>query len=213
MNPWVDPNPPGPSLGPTTAARLATWRALLAMGRRGLDEGRALQANLTALDALGPAPRSTLLAAPPPNLATRAQAAAGLETWRGKLQEHLDASAAITAGRARAEPTGLFDLDVESTSGAVAGLGAFPILAAIVAGGVAIVAGTWAYVHTLREHQHQRIAALIEKGRDVAPLVAVANPPPETTRAIASITTPIAVAAGVLGVAMLAQQWGRGKRS
>ncbi len=208
MNPWADPNPPGPTLGPTVAARLATWRALLAMAKQASDEGRVIQARLVALDALGPAPRTSLVPIPP-NLLGRAQAEAGLERGRTLLQQHQDASAAIAAKRAHVEPTGLYDLDVLSANGGVSGLGALPLLAAIVVGGVAIVAGTWAYVNTLREHQHQRIAALIEQGRDVAPLLAVTNPPPETTRAIASVTTPIAVAAGVLGVAMLAKHWKR----
>jgi len=208
VNLWATPTPPGPKLGPTVVARLATWRGLLAMGKQASDEGRAIQARLAALDALGPAPRPTLVPIPQ-GLLSRAQAEAGLERGRAILQQHLDASAAVAAGRARVEPIGLYDLDVESADGGVSGLGALPLLAAIVVGGVAIVAGTWAYVNTLREHQHQRIAALIEQGRDVAPLLAVTNPPPETTRAIASITTPIAVAAGVLGVALIAKHWKR----
>lgn len=214
MNLGIDPIPTGPiTLGPTTSARLATWRALVAMGKRALDEGRAIQANLTALDALGPAPQTKLIAVAPNLRPTRAQAEAGLASLAATLKKHLDASAAVSAGRARVAPVGLYDLDVEGAGGGLSGLGAFPILAAIVVGGIAIVSGTWAYVSTLREHQHQRIAALIEQGKDVAPLLAVTNPPPETTRAIASITTPIAVAAGVLGVAMLAQHFGKAKRA
>lgn len=207
MSLGIDPIPPGPiRVGPSVVARLATWRGLLAATQQALNQGRAVQARLVALDRLAP-PTD-----PPPGAEPRAKAEAELERIGRELQKHQDASAAVAAGRAIAVPAGLYDLDVQGSGsgGGVSGLGAvWIVLAAIVVGGLAIYEGTRAYVKTLEDHQIKRIADLIQQGKDVSPIVSAMNPPPTTTKGIASITTPIAIAGGVLGLALLARSWKR----
>ena len=207
MSLGIDPIPPGPVLGPTVAARLATWRGLLAGATRQLEHGRAVRARLGSLDAIG-AP-----SAAPAGVEPRAAAEAGLERVALDLRKHQDASDAIAQGRAVAVPNGLYDLDAQSPGGNVAGLGVWVVVAALVVGGIAIYEGVHAYVKTLEHHQIQQIADLIKQGKDVSPIVTAMNPPPTTTKGIASITTPIAVAGGVLGLAWLASTWGKGRRA
>jgi hypothetical protein len=213
----VDRIPPSVTIGPSSGALLLTWRKLLAVAQELDRTGQAARARLRTLEALEPSAdqrrgaKGPSFLPEPQGLPGLADAEADFERFRRDLGKHLAALAELDAGRATAAPAAdkPWDLDiVPKGSGLVSGLGVIPILALVVVGALVIGTGLWTAVRTMEHRERLKLAELVEQGKDISKLVEVAHGSTATTaRSVASITTPIAIAAGVVGLAMLAREW------
>lgn len=212
-NPWANPGGGQASssgttqTGPSVASLLSSYRGLVAIAERVSAEARATRARLRTLASLG----ATDAGASPSVPTVRA-----LEDKHDELAAELAQHAAQVRGlgtryQARPSAAQAFDLDIVESTG-LSGLGFLPILAGIaVVGRIAIVlGGMYLADRGLHAWETHRVAKLIEQGKDVSKLVQAMQPPPSTGSSIASVTTPIAIAAGAVALAYLVKEWKRG---
>lgn len=208
-NPWAGG---GGSVqaGPSVRELYASFRGLVARTRAVSDDARATRSRLRRYEQMGVRDDGG-----PRDVAPLAQVEAEQHArWRelGELEElvrGVDAKAYVL----RPSATRRFDLDIvpKDSDGALGELGVLPILAGLAAlGRVAVVlGGMYLADRGLKAWETHRLAKLVEEGKDISKLVTAMNPPPSTAAGIASITTPIAVAAGVVALALVAREWKR----
>jgi hypothetical protein len=101
-----------------------------------------------------------------------------------------------------------FDLDIVplASDAGGAGLGLGPLVVGLASLGRMAIAlgGMYLADRGLKTWETHRLSNLVEQGKDISKLVV---PPATLTSGIASITTPIALAAVVVGIAMLMREW------
>ncbi len=210
-NPWA---PGGSSVqaGPSVRELFASFRGLVALARAVSEDARSTRARLRTLEQLGVRDDGGPAGVPP-----LAKVEADYHAhWRalGELEElvrGIDSHEYVL----RPSETKRFDLDLlpkgSAGAGAMGELGILPILAGLVVlGRVAIVlGGMYLADRGLKAWETHRLAKLVEEGKDISKLVTAMNPPASTASGIASVTTPIAIAAGVVAVALVAREWKR----
>ncbi len=211
-NPWASPTGGGSvQAGPSVRELYASFRGLVARTRAVSDDARTTRGRLRTLEQLGVRDAGGPAGVPP-----LSQVEADFhEQWRalGELEELVRGVEAKTYVL-RPSASKRFDLDIVPAGGggnALGGFGFLPILAGLAAlGRVAIVlGGMYLADRGLKTWETHRLAKLVDEGKDISKLVAAMNPPPSTASGIASVTTPIAIAAGVVALALVAREWKR----
>lgn len=199
----IDPTPPSlPSImGQSLGVRLSMWRALLARGQLVAQEARVWRTRVASLEPVSLPATS--------RLEPLEKAELRFENTLRELADHLRAEQALAERRAVARTSGAHDLEIVDPSSLSGDLGVLPILGLAIAGAISICAVSYAYISRLQSEDLRRLAALVETGRDITPLVSFAQGSTiaTTAKGVSSITTPLAIAGGIVGLAMLAKAW------
>lgn len=210
----IDPLPPPsprPVNAPDVTALYAHYRVLLARAQAMAEAARASRARLAAAEAMGGLDAAPAWVSEVPGARAVSLAEADQEMGRviGELAKHAELVAGVEARRLRVVPSASTpgDIDVLSASaGNVGELGIWPLLVAgaAVVGRVVIAAAVTAIAYRTYEHLEFRTKSrLLEQGKDITKL----EPPPDFGAKVAKVTTPLAIAAGVVGAALLVKAW------
>lgn len=210
----IDPLPPPlprPVNTPDVAALFTHYRALLTRAQAMADAAKATRTRLAQAVAMGGLDAEPAWVAEVPGARTVSLAEADREMGRvlGELAKHAELASGVDAQRMRVVPSSSTpgDIDIVSTgAGNVGGLGIWPLLVAgaAVLGRVIIASAVAAVAYRTYEHLEFRTKAqLLEQGKDITKL----EPPPDFGAKVAKVTTPLAIAAGVVGAALLIKAW------
>lgn len=196
--------------GPSLTTLFSTHQALLRRGQAEAEAARATRKRLGVLERMGA--KDT----PRPGQPALSAVLAELERLEAELATHAALSQGVQTGQYLLRPSQErpFDLDiVPRDAPALAGLGVLPPL---VAGAIAlarigaVVYGMYVAHAALKTYEVNRLTNLVEQGKDVSKVAEVIEPKLSTAAGVASVTTPFALAAGLIGAAYLLREWKKG---
>ncbi len=212
----IDPIPtplptPRPVTLPDVAALYAQYRGQLARVQQMTEAARVVRGRLAEAQRLGglDVEPTWVKEVPGANAMTLAEADREFGRVLGELGKHAELVAGVEAKRLRVVASASTPGDIDLTASAVGHVGELGIWPLLVAGaavlGRVIIAGAVAAV-AYRTYEHLEFrtkARLLEQGKDIGKL----EPPPDFGAKVAKVTTPIAIAAGVVGAALLIKAW------
>ncbi len=212
IDPLPPPTPtPRPVTLPDVGALYARYRALLARVQGMADAARQVRGRIAQAQVLGgfDIEPAWVKEVPGANAVSLAEADRELGRVLGELAKHAELVAGVEAKRLRVTASASAPGDIDITAPPVGNVGELGIWPLLVAGaavlGRVIIAGAVAAV-TYRTYEHLEFrtkARLLEQGKDITKL----EPPPDFGAKVAKVTTPIAIAAGVVGAALLIKAW------
>lgn len=203
--------PPRSVTAPDVAALYASYRGQLARVQAMAANAQAVRARLSAHQAAGglDAAPAWITEIPGASAVSLADADRELGLVLGELGKHAALVAGVDAKRlvVRASASTPGDLDIVNPSGGNVGeLGFWPLLiaGAAILGRVVIAGCVTAVVLRTYDHlEYRSNAQLLEQGKDISKLL----PPSDFGTKVSKVTTPLALAAGAIGVAMLVKAW------